>query len=351
MYALTLGDDPWSMALLNKVRSRAHYKTLGMWRDGSCDHTATPYYKWLKNAVAQRSEVWGFIRTEEDILAQCDKFYKMFLAAPNWNVMEKSQSDTVVDGETITWHYGPICVKIENDGGFFIYDGNHRLAILSFLNLPIEVMVCEVGEEWSRLVRDLNDLYPNKMLYQPIPHPEFSGWKCPMDKTRDELLNKWLAENGVDEVVDLGTCHGYVPYVLRNVLKKATGVEPHAVRRRVASLVLSKLGHTCSGNTLESFLAIARATGEKHRCVMALNVLHHVMSRSSAENFRDIVKDMNNMCDFFIYSLPVPHEQQWMWMNEEARKDEHYISRITGMKEVAAFDLKPRKLVVCRHES
>lgn len=346
-----LSNDPWSMALLNKIKTSAHYATLAVWeKNKNIPMNRTPYWQWLMGVLKTKGTVWGgVLNSEDDVNKRCEIFKSMVDAAPNWKVPESVITRTVnANGRLETWHYGPVCVRVEDDGHFTLFDGNHRLAILLFKNMPISVRISERSEAWSDLVLSVEKLYPTGAVYQPIPHPEFSDWKSSLDTTKERFLEGWMTKNGVRDVVDLGTCHGYTMYELRHVIKKGTGVESDELRTRIVDLVLGHIHMESVRCSIEDYLA-RLAAGRVHRqCIMALNVLHHVMKFNDRTKFERMMSGVKNNCDYFIYSLPVEREGQVAWMYDEARRNPNYISEITGMVEVESLQMKIRKLVILK---
>jgi len=345
-----LSNDPWSEAFISRMKALPHYATLKLWKENpNIEMCRTPYWQWLTNILKMKGSVWGgILNNEEDIKNQYEKFKMLVAIAPNWIVNGEKTREVVVNGVNETWHYGPVSVRIEDNGHFTLFDGNHRTVISIFNNWPVEVNICERSDGWKKFVSGVENLYPTGAIYQPIPHPEFFDWKSSLDTTKEKFLNEWFGKNNISDVVDLGTCHGYTLYSLRNTITRGVGVEDDKFRIKISDFVLNSINMKCMHGTIEDFIKNVTTNRLHHECIMALNVLHHVMKFNKRVDFENMMRNFGNICDIFIYSLPIERERQVEWMYSEARNDGNYISKITGMKKLMSVDMKIRKLIILK---
>ena len=334
---VSLGCDPWSEELKQEVTASPHYKTVKLWlADKSVAIEETPYYKWLYDQLITEGSVWnGILNSVEDITKRCQFFKQLLDLAPNFP--DQPITSKVVDG--ITYYYGPICIKIANDGGMRIWDGMHRIAILLAMGYPIKLTVCERGKSWQKLVDDLKALYPT-LMYQAIPHPEFADWTCCDNSNKESLLVGVVKEHKIGSILDLGSCHGHVLYVLKDIVKSASGVEYNQVRYAAMKVLFDKIGFKSHhGN----FFDVIGKLDTTFDCVFALAVFHHFSRENPIERFNELLDRIRRLSDMLLYELPEPGEEQYSWMYDT---DMHKLVQSRYNTVVATIQMHKRKLVL-----
>jgi hypothetical protein len=276
---ILLGDDLWSEDLKNSIRQSYHYRTIQTWlkKGTNVPMEATPYYEFMAKVSSQG--LWGsIIKNRQDAVNQYQRFKKLYEAYPNWDPIEYTKS--VING--VDYYYGGIMVKIGNSGTLCIWDGHHRAAVLLALNKPIELDICSYEPGWLKFKNELKMLYPT-IMYQPIPHPCFNDWNKNENKLKEGVVRDIISTHGFKRVLELGSCHGYLMYQARDLLKFVLGVEMDPIRFKVLQLVYSKIGFT-RYNPIEKF-----------------NLLLDTIKRTSKT---------------LVYELPNSSESQYSWMYE-----------------------------------
>lgn len=338
---ILLGDDPWSQSFINIMKSLPYHDTLALWKSNPDTKIEdTPYYKYYLDVLTKDGTVWnGILNDEEDVRRQTENFKTMYRIAPNWKPFRKVVSRQV---KNYTHYYGPCPIRINNDGNFWLYDGQHRVAILLFMQKPVKLTICERALEWQKLVDDLKEMYGGEKLYQPIPHPDFDSWECGRDNQLDDAVLKIVKDRQVKSVLDLGACHGYTLYKLKELLDSGMAVENNPLRYQVVKLLMSKLGFQSSNLNIKDYI---QETPKHYDCILALAVLHHSMRLDSKADFDDLLKGIKAKTKLFLYTLPEPNEQQHRWMYDGI--DHHdYIKEVTGFENKRVIPLKSRKLIV-----
>ena len=89
------------------------------------------YRAWLKELLTRHDNVWGYIKTDEDVEARIIKFDELIESLQNYGYCaERSEELYVKDGLI----YGDLTVYVE-DGKYYLIDGHHRTAICYALGL------------------------------------------------------------------------------------------------------------------------------------------------------------------------------------------------------------------------
>ncbi|MFA5767540.1 MAG: class I SAM-dependent methyltransferase, partial [Candidatus Paceibacterota bacterium] len=267
----------------------------------------TEYFKWLETQLITNGSVWnGLLNNREDVIRQYDRFKDLFRIAPNFD--EHELISRVIN--STAYYYGPICVKVRNDGSLTIWDGMHRISILSALSLPIQFTICERQDKWQNLMDDLKSLYPAS-LYQAIPHPDFEDWPYFNNDLKESQIADIVKSNGIKSVLDLGSCHGHILYSLRDLLESATGVEYNVVRYNILKLLCDRLGFESYNTNI--FDAVSNANTQ-FDCVFALAVFHHFTKENRIGKFEELLDNIQAASDMLLYELPEQGEEQYEWM-------------------------------------
>lgn len=326
---VVLGDDPWSMTFKNSIMTWPHYQTAIMWKhDLSIPVEDTPYYRGLMLTLDYYGSVWnGIIKSKTGVLAQCHKFKEMFLTAPNWqtpNLHTRGQH-----------FYGPISVKILDEGEIDVFDGFHRLSILLALDLPLRVCICSRSKEWENIIEGIKSLN-EKTLYQKILHPDFYDWPAYDRSDKVKAIRSFMP--GIYSVLDLGTCYGYLLHELRHNISSATAVESNPPRYAIAKPMLQLLRfETYNRDMLEHLLV----DNKQYDIVWALAVFHHFSRANPFEKFELLIQKIKEKAPRLIYELPSPGEEQFSWMYENM--DQYLKSQFSEFTTVKI----PNREIVC----
>jgi phospholipid N-methyltransferase len=336
---VNLGCDPWSEELKLKILEFPHYKTAKMWIENiDIAMVETPYYQWLKNELDINGSVWnGILNNEYDITKQYENFKRLFRIAPNF--VEHEMMNRVING--CTHYFGPICVKIENDGGISIWDGMHRISILFALGYPIRFTICERQDKWQKIVDDLRQLYPT-LMYQSIPHPDFEDWNYCNNDIKELAIKGIVEEHKIKSVLDLGSCHGHVLYSIKKLLNSAIGVEYNRTRYNVLKLLFDKIGFVARN---DNFFDVVEQCSQSVDCVFALAVLHHFSKENPIEKFEKLLDHIRRISNMLLYELPEPNEEQYAWMYQDV--DMHDLIR-SRYKDKTIIQMQNRKLVLLK---
>jgi len=336
---VSLGDDPWSEDLKSSILAFPHYKTARMWVENmNVIMEETPYYQWLKSELDINGSVWnGVLNNEYDIAKQYDNFKYLFQIAPNF--VEHEIMSRTIDGRR--HFFGPICVKIENDGGISIWDGMHRISILYALGYPVRFTICERQDKWQKIVNDLEQLYPT-IMYQAIPHPDFEDWNYCNNDIKESCISNIVEEHKIKSVLDLGSCHGHVLYTIRKLLSSAIGVEYSQTRYHILKLLFDKIGFTAYN---DNFFNVVERHCDNVDCVFALAVLHHFSRENPIEKFEKLLDHIRRISNTLLYELPEPDEEQYGWMYKDV--DMHSLVQ-SRYETKTIIQMQNRKLVLLK---
>jgi hypothetical protein len=100
----------------------------------------TGYFNWVKALLDQQGEVWGSIRSEEDVVARVETFRNLVLNIKEHGYKEELAHPLYVrDGKI----YGDVTAKLIPEG-YLLIDGHHRLSILYALGeMQVYLTICE----------------------------------------------------------------------------------------------------------------------------------------------------------------------------------------------------------------
>jgi len=310
-----LGNDPWSQQFIKLIKSLPHYRTLiQLQNNPAMPMEHTDYYKWLSDELTKNGTVWdGILNNKEDIIKQYKNFINMYEMAPNWKTLKDDNGEKILY-QKIKNHYhyyGHYPVRINDKGYFSLYDGHHRIAILLFMKKPVELTICERSPNWEKLINELKNMYKGKNLYQPIPHPDFNNWNSSRDNKKENILKTVSMKYNLHSMIDLGICHGYTLYELKDVVKKGIGVESNPIRYKIANMLLSNIGFSCFNEDIFSFI---KHNNDEVDCILALAVFHHFFSNHSLNEFKEFLKLISQKTKYLIYELPHSKEEQYKWI-------------------------------------
>ena len=338
---ILLGNDPWSETFKDYIKSLPHYETVMLWKMNltqGVDIKLTPYYQHYLAVLKADGTIWnGIINTEEELLKMALNFKDMYDKRYNWRhtVPEIQISE---DGQ---WFYGDLPVRIENNGDFYLYDGYHRISILLAYDMPISLTIVKREYEWQRMYEDLDELYSEHSLYQPIDHPDFNDWICDRGDKKEQVLRKIVKEFNIKSVIDCGVCHGFTLYKLRDLIVKGVGLEYNRTRYDATKIVYDKIGFEVRKLNIMDF------ESRTVDAVFALAVFHHLMRQHSKKDFEGLVKAMVWGGKHLIYSLPEKDEPQFHWMYDNIKYDtREYLICLTGYKNEKVYNVGRRKIVV-----
>jgi len=336
---ILIQTDPWSEEFKSSIRSSPHYKTILQWQENATiPLQQTLYYKWLMDIINETGTVWeGQLNNEQDVLSQCVKFKDMYSVAPKWDERDDVIRMVISKNNGLRYYFGPITVRINETGDIIVSDGNHRLACLLALDLPITVTICERHPKWVGVIDCVNRLYP-EVLYQPFRHPEFSDRKCSRTGRTEQIVNDVVDKYNVKSILDLGCCHGETLYSLRGKIKTGIGVESDRDRFKLTSLLFSKIGFKCAHADIYDYV---QKDVQRYDMILSLATFHHFMFYNAKERFLDLMSMVAKKTNMLMYELPEPHEPQYTWMY----KDTNVHALIQGYFTTTEFFQKDRRKI------
>ena len=336
---ITLQDDCWSESLKNYIRSLAHYKTVLLWENKTkVELTETPYYLSLLKHLKVNGQVWGgILKTEQDVLKQTKSFFEMYQICPNWatdTTYKFKINHRVCDNKD--WYFGYYPVQVHNNGELELYDARHRLAILMAKNLELpQLTLCKREIGWQKIYDDILTLYPNKHLYQPIMHPDFQEFNQGRTVDKEIQIESIVKQYKINSVIDLGICHGYTLYSLRNVLKSAIGIEYNQERYAIARIVLEACAFQCYHSDILDYLI---KNPKPVNCIFALAVFHHFLKQNSMWKFNELLKHIAKNTKYLLYEIPNKTEPRFEWIPKELQEDfNEHIQKKMDFAEIFRF--------------
>lgn len=344
MKQIELKNDIWSQRFISYLKTLPHYATACLWNENiDIAMEDTPYYNWLLHTLNTQWSVWGILKTHDDIVKQYNKFKEVFLTYENWKgeCFDPTRiTKQVING--MTYFYGSLPVKVDGNGDFYLWDGQHRIAVLlAKKHSNIKIIICDRFPEWQNIVTRLESLYPTHVLYQPIDHPEFQDWSASRDDEKEQVLSNIIQANNITKVIDLGCCHGYTLYNLKSFLQSAIGVEYNQDRYNIANIVLKNCKFTCVNKDIYDFV---NSVIYHPDCILALSVFHHFMRQNPIEQFEKLLKRIAILTNTLIYELPHKDEEQYHWMYQIPI--EQYISEKTGFTKTEIYPLTSKRNII-----
>lgn len=334
-----LGNDPWSETFKDYIRGLSRYRTVKLWQTNpNLAIKDTPYYKEYLAILKTEGTIWnGIINNEEELLKMALNFKDMYNKRFNWR---PTVPEIQISGDG-DWYYGNYPCRIGNNGDIYLYDGYHRISILLAFDKPITLTVVKRDIVWEGLQHDLDTLYQNHSLYQPIDHPDFNDWECDRGDKKERVLRGIVKEFNIKSVIDCGVCHGFTLYKLRDLIVNGVGLEYNTTRFLATEMVYNKIGYKVHKSNIMDFKF------RNVNAVFALAVFHHLMRQHSKTDFEGLVKTMAWGGEKLIYSLPEKDEKQFHWMYDDIKYDAHtYIKGLTGYKNSKSYNVGRRKVIV-----
>jgi hypothetical protein len=340
---IKLETDYWSEQFLRTFKSSPHYKTALLYQEGvNIEYKDTPHYLWLNSILKNEGHVWGnIIETEEDILNQCKNFKIMFDIAPNWKKLYEGVQEK--DGN----YFGEFPCIIDGKGHLELTDGRHRFAILlaKKLQLP-NLILCNRSEEWQEMYNNVQELYPDKHLYQPILHPDFQDYNQGRLTEKEDIIISLFKEYKIKNVIDLGSCHGYTLYRLRDIILHGMGIEYDEKRYYVTKTLLKNFKNIQIFNQdIGNYLSESK---EKVDCILALAILHHYIRQNTLDNILKLLDNIKNKCNYFIYELPDKSENSYLWLSNILGDIHTFIQSRLEFQEIAQYKYNIRTIYILR---
>lgn len=203
----------------------------------------------------------------------------------------------------------PIRIRIQNDGGLYLLDGTHTVSILRHLNL-CETITAKVHTRdggWETLKHQLYEIYGEKLLYQPIEHPDFADWRVDRASPhRWEIIKETLGDVTGKHILDVGCMTGWFSHRLAQHGAQVTGIEPHKKRYDTCKTLSLYYGLTEDN---PRFLQESFEEHLKHNhyeVVLVLSVIHHYL-RQDPKLFYEAVQILGKGCDSMILEMGVNH--------------------------------------------
>ena len=98
----------------------------------------TSYFKWLETKLHESGEVWGRIRTKEDIVTRVNKFENLIKNIKTYGYRPELDAPLFIRGNKI---YGSLTAYEKGDKVYLV-DGHHRISImvaLGEINIPLTI--------------------------------------------------------------------------------------------------------------------------------------------------------------------------------------------------------------------
>jgi hypothetical protein len=320
---------PYDQKLVRDIKNMWHYKTLLQWvQDINIDVKKTAYFKHMSKVLKAKGNVWGFIKTVDDIIQLIENFKQIYL-----DYDEKIHQDkfdyNVVDG--VNWAYGDFPTNITKDGNFKLLDGHHRFAIRLIKELPLYINIYEVADEWLALQKEFDAMYGKNSLYQPIPHKDFKNHSSSYDVALTASVQEFIRSENITSVVDVGSCHAYTLFGVYSQLKRAIVIEYDKIRSKLLDGLMLAYGdgfENFNGDVLDFVKSFdKRKLGHGKSCVIATAVFHHMAKQLSKDDFDFCLAKLGEMSDYLIYTLPHPSESQFSWMSNYPDMDAYILEK------------------------
>jgi 2-polyprenyl-3-methyl-5-hydroxy-6-metoxy-1,4-benzoquinol methylase len=306
--------------------------TLDLYRQGK-DLLGSPVAEWGRRTVAAGR--WWYGVSAENLEAGVELRLQQIIA-----LYEGIRRDGYT-GSTVTLDFGA-------DGFPVVYDGYHRLCILKYLGLVVDVE-CRVKQDFPLLdlLRVLND---GENLYQPTGDDRTLGWRlwrsdCPkrLGLVADHLLP--------GDVLDCGCETGYFTRGLTRRGFKVRGVEANAKRVSCARY-LSATQNVAAEFVCDTWQNQVANDGEFTN-VLLLSVMHHdAVKRGVSQAFSGL-ELLRGKAKRVIVEFPLQSEgvswhrgvERWSFTHPELAAE---LEKATGLKTVKVLECESpnRPLIV-----
>jgi hypothetical protein len=309
---ITLGNDPWSKRLFNKMELLPSLTKAvgGDFAEYDSFVDASPF--WIGEKERRKELTRKLIDSMKDYKGNIEEVW-------------------IRKNKEINYVGGPICVHIGEDGNFFIVDGNHRICILKAMGLSIEARVLVRADRWIKLKEDAFKIYDRKHTYQPFTHPDFADWDSARKDTRIEKIKPFIS----GDIVNLGCAEGYMDLILSEYADKWTAYENHNVRGKMAEYQLQ-------GSKVKLIREDFYSNHiPKCNTLLLLSVFHHQW-RVDKEKAVKLLNKIDNVADKFILEVAMPREDLW---GEDVPDIQKLIVEKTSYKKaVKISDEEPREI-------
>lgn len=223
----------------------------------------------------------------------------------------------------------PLSLRINDKGRLRIVDGHHTVSILKYLGYKkkLEFTVVERDKKWLQLKQKLYDMYKQKLLYQPVYHPDFDDWK--IDRgclDRWNIIKQHVENVKGKRVLDIGSNMGYFCERFTDLGARVVGIDPNPVRVQASRMFSEYHGYTepplyyCE--KFEEHLE-----DEDYDLVLLLSLIHHYIRRNPDEAWKAL-KLISEHCDKMILELGV-NRLPLVWKPELVLKHSEYTKYTT----------------------
>lgn len=200
----------------------------------------------------------------------------------------------------------PITVNIRDDGSYGLMDGTHTVSILIHLgHSEIEAWVKERKSGWNNLKNGLHSIYGEKKLYQPVEHPDFADWKIERTEThRERVIFDALKDLNGKQVVDIGSCTGYISERLADMGADVTGLEPNQIRCDASNTFADYHEYPEDNPVFLQEPFESHLKENRYDVAVVLSVLHHYLRRGLTA-FMDAVELISESCESMVLEMGV----------------------------------------------
>jgi hypothetical protein len=226
-----------------------------------------------------------------------------------WNLLQ-SMRDKGYDGP-------PIIAGINRRGEIVIHDGFHRAACAAAIALQrIPVVVHHRDEDWIAFRHSLRALNGGHKLYQPVGHPDLTGWPAWRKDTprRIQLIANTLKTwDAVETIADVGCHSGVIACGLAREGYDVTGVDLNEKAIAAANMLASMSDIGPGPGGVRFFCNSHRALPCEVDAIVCLSALNHAMVKGNGETMlRELAKLTPRLVlDCPVKGDPVGGDQPW----------------------------------------
>ena len=314
------GADPRDFPFWDFLRSEARTKL---------QIQKTGYFKWYKNhlKIGTHSDRINGIKAEKGILERLRYLQKL---------------NELIRNDKFFQDVDKIQVFIDCRGHIRVFEGRHRLICALYNgcdNIPLEVIYRH--PDWESFKDSLSKEYTNnKVLYNPIDHPDFNGWPV-LREPRINIIERALNAEDFYPITDrlskekpgyhykISSCHyfqrdhaerlkgldlgchiGYMCHYLERYGAQMTGVE-HCLSYYDKAVFLSQVYELNPTFCFENIHDFVGNTKAKYDFVIALSVFYFLF-RQDENKARKLLTKISEITDMmFIDDCPkeLPEER------------------------------------------
>lgn len=195
-----------------------------------------------------------------------------------------------------------ITVKFDNDGHVQVHDGFHRLCIMRYLGLRVNVS-CKIKQDFPLLetLRELND---GENLYQPTGDSRTEGWHVwrSDSSSRFKVVSEALMGQ---KVLDAGCETGYFCRRLAEKGYSVTGVDVNSKRVAVARYLAATQNLQCQFEVGDWQSLLKKEFFDN---VLLLSVLHHQALNVGAAQALQALTCLSGRCRRAFIEFPLESE-------------------------------------------